>query len=49
MTPDDVQALFEHLQELRIIGYWLATLLAINAGLITANIVASTVQIRFGR
>jgi len=49
MTADDVQALFGHLQELRTIGYWLATLLAINAGLIAANIVAATVDIRFTR
>ena len=49
MTPDEVQELFGHLEELRTIGYWLATLLAINAGLIAANIVAATVQIRLSR
>ncbi|MDR2551325.1 MAG: hypothetical protein LBD10_14110 [Desulfobulbus sp.] len=49
MTPDDVLGLFARLEELRAIGYWVATLLAINAGLLAANIVASTVQIRLGR
>ncbi len=49
MTETDVQTLFNHLIELRTIGYWLATLLAINAGLIAANIVAATIQIRIGR
>jgi len=49
MTPDDVQALFGHLEELRAIGYWLATLLAVNAGLSAAGIIASTIQIRIGR
>jgi len=49
MTPEDVQALFGHLEEFRQIGYWLATLLAINAGLIAASIVAATVQIRLSR
>lgn len=49
MTEADVHTLFEHLVELRTIGYWLATLLAINAGLIAANIVAATIQIRVGR
>lgn len=49
MTTADWQTLFEHLEELRTIGYWLATLLAVNAGLVTANIVAATIQIRLGR
>lgn len=49
MSEADVHTLFEHLVELRAIGYWLATLLAINAGLIVANIVAATIQIRLGR
>lgn len=49
MTPEDVQALFGHLQELRSIGYWLATLLAVNAGLVAANIVATTIDIRLSR
>lgn len=49
MSEVDVHTLFEHLEELRTIGYWLATLLAINAGLIAANIVAATIQIRLGR
>lgn len=49
MTPDEVQVLFGHLQELQSIGRWLATLLAVNAGLIAMNIVASTIQIRLGR
>ena len=49
MNETDVQILFGHLEELRTIGYWLATLLAINAGLVAANIVAATVQIRLGQ
>ena len=49
MSPDDVLTLFKHLEELRAIGYWVVTLLAVNAGLLTANIVASTVQIRLSR
>lgn len=49
MTASDVLILFGHLEELRTTGYWLATLLAINAGLLAANIVASTIQIRLGR
>lgn len=49
MTESDVHTLFSHLVELRTIGYWLATLLAINAGLQAANIVAVTIQIRIGR
>lgn len=49
MTAEDVLTLFGHLEELRTIGYWLATLLAINAGLVAANIVATTIQIRLGR
>lgn len=49
MTPEDVLTLFGHLEELRRIGYWVATLLAVNAGLLAANVVASTIQIRLGR
>ncbi len=49
MTADDVQTLFAHLEELKLIGYWIAEILAINAGLVAANIVASTIQIRMGR
>lgn len=49
MSPDDVLTLFKHLEELRAIGYWAVTLLAVNAGLLTAIIVASTVQINLGR
>jgi hypothetical protein len=49
MTETDWQTLFNHIEELRTIGYWLATLLAVNAGLIAANIVAATIQFRIGR
>lgn len=49
MTAEDVSVLFEHLEELRTIGYWIASLLAVNAGLLAANIVASTIQIRLAR
>lgn len=49
MNDTDVQAILAHLVELRTIGYWLASLLAINAGLLAANIVAATIQIRIGR
>nr|WP_320011296.1 hypothetical protein [uncultured Desulfobulbus sp.] len=49
MNETDWQTLFNHIEELRTIGYWLATLLAVNAGLIAANIVSSTIQFNLGR
>lgn len=49
MTAADLQPIIDHMIELRAIGYWLATLLAINAGLLAANIVSTTIQFRLGR
>jgi hypothetical protein len=49
MTASDVLTLFSHLEELRTTGYWIVTVLAVNAGLLAANIVAATIQIKLGR